>query len=147
MLQRHFPIMTCPQKDTEAPEYKWIKVETDISTFAIKLEADNTLDWLDDVICVGSESAKVVDCPPREEVKAYMNEPALDHKDDALTWWMTKKQIYSTLSSLATKYLCFPASSVSSEQIFSLAGNIVTKKRSLLQSDTIDMLIFFHKNK
>ena len=42
------------------------------------------LDWLGDVICEGSEPAKVVDCPPCEEVKAYINEPALDCKDDHL---------------------------------------------------------------
>jgi hypothetical protein len=49
------------------------------------------------------------------------------------------------LSKLARKYMAIPASSVPSEPIFSLAGNIVNKKRTMLSPENVNLLIFLNK--
>jgi hypothetical protein len=41
---------------------------------------------------------------------------------------------------------CIPATSVTSERVFSAAGEILSKKRSRLTPDHLDMLIFLFNN-
>ena len=43
-------------------------------------------------------------------------------------------------------YLCIPATSAPSERIFSTANQIVTKKRSNLLPEHVNMFIFLHDN-
>jgi hypothetical protein len=43
--------------------------------------------------------------------------------------------------------LAIPATSAPSERVFSVAGNIVNKKRVRLKPDTVDLLIFLRGNK
>jgi hypothetical protein len=54
--------------------------------------------------------------------------------------------LYPRLSLLAKKYLSIPASSVASEKVFSLAGQVVSKKRSRMHPSKVDMFIFLNKN-
>ena len=65
---------------------------------------------------------------------------------DPITWWRERAPTYPIISRLAKKYLVIPAYSVLSERIFSLARNIVTKKRANLKPENVDRLIFLHKN-
>ena len=58
------------------------------------------------------------------------------------SWWCRHPFAYPTLARLAKKYLAIPASSAASERVFSAAGNAVTKKRSKLQDDPVDALVF-----
>ena len=62
--------------------------------------------------------------------------------ENDLSWWCWHQFAYSTLARLAKKYLAIPASSAASERVFSAAGNAVTKKRSKLQDDPVDALVF-----
>jgi len=39
-----------------------------------------------------------------------------------------------------------PATSVSLEQVFSAAGNVLTKKRARLLPENLDKLVFLHQN-
>ena len=66
---------------------------------------------------------------------------------DPLEWWKQKEGSFPNLAALARKYLAIPASSVSAERIFSLAGNLISKKICRLSPDTVDMLIFLNKNR
>lgn len=81
----------------------------------------------------------------KDEISKYRQRDSLELGGDVLQWW--KKQVdLPLLSSLAKDYLSIPATSVSSERIFSSAGNIVTAQRSLLHPDHVDQLIFLKKN-
>ena len=53
---------------------------------------------------------------------------------------------YPRLAKLARKYLCICGTSYFSERLFSVAGNIVTAKRSLLKPHKVHMLVFLAKN-
>lgn len=45
------------------------------------------------------------------------------------------------------KYMCIPASSASSECVFSMTGNIITAKRSLLLPENVSTLVFLYQNR
>ena len=44
------------------------------------------------------------------------------------------------------EYLCIPATSVPSEQLFSHAGDTITKKRNRLKADNVELLVFVGDN-
>lgn len=63
-----------------------------------------------------------------------------------LEWWRQQEHNYPHLAALAKKFLVIPASSASSERVFSSAGFIVNKYRTRLLSSRVDELVFLNKN-
>lgn len=61
----------------------------------------------------------------------YRAEATINEMDCPLQWWSRRARTHPQLSVLASKYLISPATSVPCERLFSLAGHIVTKKRTL----------------
>ena len=81
------------------------------------------------------------------EVDRYHTEAPLTLAcKEPLAWWKMRAAQYVHLSELAKKILCIPATSVPSERVFSVAGNIINEKRSRLKPDNVDKLIFLYKN-
>ena len=81
-----------------------------------------------------------------KELDRYLQAPQQDSTEDPLDWWKANAVSYPALSRLSKKYLCISATSSSSENLFSTAGNVVTKKRSMLKPEKVDMLVFLAKN-
>ena len=65
---------------------------------------------------------------------------------DTLERWNAHKNSYPELTLLARIYLAIPASEVKSERLFSTAGNTITPKRSTLEPDFAERLLFMHQN-
>ena len=128
------PHLEVPTPDPEPPAKK-IKQE----------EEERSESWLDDIIFVGQEKIACPKSAISQELDRYLLEPA--SVEPALKWWKNRSNVFPNVAILAKKYLCIPASSVPSERIFSLASNIVTKKRCRLSSEMVDHLIFLHKNR
>lgn len=80
------------------------------------------------------------------ELEKYVSLPFIYLDADALQWWKLYHSQLPTVSLLAMKYLCIPGTSVSSERIFSSAGNIITDHRSLLSPGHAEELIFLSMN-
>lgn len=80
------------------------------------------------------------------EISRYVSAPGIELDADPLQWWKIHASGYPSLSKLARKYLCVCGTSSPSERLFSVAGNIVTAKRSLLKPHKVDMLVFLAKN-
>ena len=80
-----------------------------------------------------------------KELTAYKSAP---HEEnlmmEPLQYWKANRSSFPILSKLATKYLALPASSVPVERLFSAAGEIVSKKRTLLSTSNVNMLICLH---
>ncbi|KAL1279098.1 hypothetical protein QQF64_025771, partial [Cirrhinus molitorella] len=81
-----------------------------------------------------------------QEMKRYQEAPALPLTEDPLEWWKSQAHGYHLLSKLAQRYLCVPGTSVSTERMFSTAGDIISAQRSLLTSKHVDQLLFLKKN-
>lgn len=63
-----------------------------------------------------------------------------------LIFWKDKGNQYPILRLMAKKYLAVPATSVPSEQIFSLAGRVISERRAMLSGKSLEMAVFAKKN-
>lgn len=70
-----------------------------------------------------------------DEINSYLN-TSNDINIDPLLWWKEHQNKYPTLSQIAKDYLCIQATSVASEQAFSVAGNTITPTRNKLDPET-----------
>ena len=80
------------------------------------------------------------------EVSRYKYEPLLPLKMKISEWWRSHSPSYPNLSIIARKYLSIVATSVPSERLFSVAGNVVNAKRSSLEPENVEKLVFLHDN-
>ena len=80
------------------------------------------------------------------ELSRYKTEPVLELKGEPLKWWNKHEHSYPNLSCMAQKYLGVVATSVPSERLFSCAGNFITSKRSALEPENVEKLVFLHDN-
>ncbi len=72
-----------------------------------------------------------------EEIDKYIQIPQENTEMDPIEWWKTHESSFPCLSKFALDILCITATSVPSEQIFSKAGIIITKRRSRLSDNSI----------
>ncbi len=90
----------------------------------------------------------------QQELTAYLSEPVIPVRSqdgkviaqDLLNYWYRHKSEWPALTRLALSYLSCPPSSVTSERVFSLTGNIVSKKRCALLPGNIGRLAFIKFN-
>ena len=81
-----------------------------------------------------------------EEFDNYLKLNPLKSCDNCLEQWSPNSLQFPNLAKLAKKYLCVPATSVPAEQVISVAGEVISNKRSSLKLENVDMLIFLNKN-
>ena len=101
---------------------------------------------LTDVYVTHVEPAKSAYQLAIEEVEWFREEPDLKMKDNPLIWWKMNMSRFQLLGGLAQMYLTVPATSVSSERVFSTAGDFVTAQRANLKPKQVDQLTFLKKN-
>ena len=82
------------------------------------------------------------------EVNSYLNTMPLvrPRQENPLEWWRINHQSFPRLAVLAKKYLSCPPSSVESERLFSLGGNIFTSRRNRLTPEHGEKLMFLNFN-
>ncbi|XP_075156806.1 E3 SUMO-protein ligase ZBED1-like [Haematobia irritans] len=81
------------------------------------------------------------------ELNNYSHEKILDRKNDPIEWWQKHESLYPGLASIAKKYLPIVATSVPSERVFSIAGQVISNRRNLLNSENVEKILFLHFNK
>lgn len=67
-----------------------------------------------------------------------------DQEYNPLDFWKQSHSLYPRLARIAKRVFAVPATSAAVEREFSLAGNIVTKKRSRLSPETVNDIIFLN---
>ena len=80
------------------------------------------------------------------DLENYFAEPPIPRKENPLMWWRTNSTRFKTLPTVARRLLCMPATSTSSETVFSTAGLTITKLQKLLKPKNADALIFLNKS-
>ena len=63
---------------------------------------------------------------------------------DVLKFWMENQSTYPKLSMLALWLLSVPASSASSERVFSCAGRVFEERRTRLRAESLDDVVFLN---
>jgi hypothetical protein len=81
-----------------------------------------------------------------DELTTYLSLPELDFDLNPFIWWHDHKERFPILSKLARIYLPIPATSTPSERLFSDAGNLLTAKRTRLNPELFNRLMFLKKN-
>ncbi|CAB4403415.1 unnamed protein product [Rhizophagus irregularis] len=71
------------------------------------------------------------------EVEDYLNKSVEGPKTNPLIWWKHNEEQYPRLSIMARDYLGIPGTSVPVERIFSGGTDLITKKRSSLNNESI----------
>ena len=81
-----------------------------------------------------------------DEVTNYLSLPLALETEDPLNWWKIRFQNFPQLAKFARKYLAIPATSVSSERLFSDAGNLISVKRTNLDTKLVGQMLFLKRN-
>lgn len=78
------------------------------------------------------------------DFRNYLSQPVEDLKKcDPIKYWCNHKDtMYKKISKVAYKYMCIVGTSVPSERLFSVAGNIVMPNRNRLSGERLHRLIF-----
>ncbi|CAB5374274.1 unnamed protein product [Rhizophagus irregularis] len=72
-----------------------------------------------------------------DEIQTYLSLSLMNEETDPLEWWKVNESQFPHLSQMARDYLPIPATSVPSEQSFSVGKNLITDKRNCLAGKTI----------
>ncbi|ODQ73441.1 hypothetical protein LIPSTDRAFT_103977 [Lipomyces starkeyi NRRL Y-11557] len=68
----------------------------------------------------------------------WISQSAEKFDSDPLQWFFSKQHQYPRIAGMARDFLAIPASSVPSERVFSIGGNLITAKRTRLGDKTIE---------
>jgi len=79
-------------------------------------------------------------------MNTYISEPPISRSQCPLAWWAGNKGKYPAVAAVARRMLSVPATSVTSERLFSKAGDVLTKKRNRLAPGKADRLLFLMDN-
>ena len=81
------------------------------------------------------------------EIDRYKSESAILYNSNPLEWWKVNEYAYPNLARLARVYLAIPASSASSERIFSRAGYVMGNRRTRLAWRTFEAIVCHASNR
>lgn len=114
---------------------------------AKKMKCSDLEDWFDDVFIVHEDRVSLSVAVEKEVTSFLGSTKCVEDRDTTLLqWWQKNEFIFPRLATLARKYLAIPASSVPSGRVFSLCGNLITKKRSRMRPSQVNTIVFLKMN-
>ena len=123
-------------------------LENETTDVLLTSETDNTSEGLLAFLDERLKKQSVMTTPTSDAiivVRQYLQQANIDKKENPLKFWNSNSS-FNPSPLLAHKYLCVPATSVPSEEIFSKAGYILNERRNRLKGLKVDKLIFLKKN-
>lgn len=78
-----------------------------------------------------------------DEINIYLNKTC--GNEDIMAFWKNVIDL-PRLKAVARHILSIPASSATSERVFSVSGRILEERRTQLISENVDKLLFLNKN-
>ncbi|CAF4080075.1 unnamed protein product, partial [Rotaria sp. Silwood1] len=102
---------------------------------------------LDEIFDVPNDENDIQQIIEKTELDRYLeDETKIDNKMNILTYWDLNKSLYPNLARVAKRILAIPATNTTIERLFSDSGNTVTDRRTRLDSDNINYLLFVMHN-
>jgi hypothetical protein len=98
-------------------------------------------DPLDDILFGGPSRIPFDEESLNSQLDIYLQESVSDRTVPALVWWKANCHRFPDLARIARDYMSIPASSAPSEQLFSRAGDIISKKRNRLVESSGPLLL------
>ncbi|KAG7453638.1 Transposable element Hobo transposase [Solea senegalensis] len=80
----------------------------------------------------------------KDKVQCYIDSQFLWDGDDLLSLWESQSKALPLLAKVTRMILCIPATSASSERMFSSAGRVLESRRNRLNPGTVDAILFLH---
>ena len=110
--------------------------------------AEQFLDSSDDEDDEPMEQADTQEDTRLLEVDKYLALPQVDASSnfDLLEWWRMHQTMFPNLAKMARQYLALPATSASVERLFSAGGEMHSDKRKMTKEESLQQLLFVHKN-
>ena len=94
-----------------------------------------------------SEERRVDSSPLEQEWLEFRSGGLVIGKNlDVLKWWSQHEKQFPLLSRIVKKYFCIQATSCSAERTFSTGGTTVTAKRSKLDPENVNKLVYLREN-
>jgi hypothetical protein len=81
---------------------------------------------------------------PKSQLSQYLEKQWQNESIDPLIWWNVNTTEFPTLSKIASHILSISATSVRSEEIFSKSGNLINKKHSSLEKNTVKIIVLYN---
>ena len=80
------------------------------------------------------------------ELRQFNEELPIRRNADLLVWWKENAPMLPQLHNCARRYLSIPASSIPSVRLFSTSGETASHRRSCLEPESINQVLFLNKN-
>lgn len=91
---------------------------------------------------VGSAHSKAI-----LEVQRYIDEPVISRTENPLNWWKKNSYNFPNLAIMVRRDMVTVATSVPCESLFSKSGQILSDRRSRLNSTKVKKLLFLNTNR
>ena len=82
----------------------------------------------------------------QSELLLYLSDEPIEWSTDPLDYWRTNAHRFPVIAPIARRFLGAPATSVASEQTFSVANAVFEPTRCRLDPRKAEMLIFLNRN-
>eukprot|EP00062_Callorhinchus_milii_P027633 gi/632991169/ref/XP_007884505.1/ PREDICTED: zinc finger BED domain-containing protein 1-like [Callorhinchus milii] len=108
---------------------------------------DSAIEYLLGDLCnVRNASANSVSQQAEQEISSFQTSEASALCQDPLLWWKSHRTQYPLLAHAARKLLAVPATAAPAAWVLTETGEQVYAKRSALDPEHVDMLVFLHGN-
>jgi hypothetical protein len=92
------------------------------------------------------EDPLLVSAPDKELTQYLSLHVTLEPDEDVLLFWKKYENTLPALASIVKNIYSIPASNTTVERLFSTAGNTITDRRTNLDSEKVNKLLFLNKN-
>ncbi|CAF4071187.1 unnamed protein product [Rotaria sordida] len=83
----------------------------------------------------------------KTELDLYLEDiTRIDNNMNVLSYWNSNKSLYPNLAQIAKRVLSIPATNTSVERLFSHSGNTITNRRTCLDANKVNHLLFIKRN-